>query len=319
MAGISSKALNGASPNRYKFNSGNELQSGEFFDDSGLELFDAVNRSYDPQLGRFWQVDELGEVNEESTPYIYALNNPILLNDPLGLKEGPNDIKTLPEVVVTAKRKLSHNQMQAVYWQMLDNGIDFSRVKSEVLRERLVRWDRTQHFLDRLHAMNRQQDEFVLEVGSWFVPIGWAVKAVKLRRLIGLFNLKRGKAVIKLAEESAEQVAIHGDEAQKLLNPGIDVTESGLKHAIDRHTVNGIEKFAGKSKFNNADEVLDLVQQSTQMPMVKQAYGNFARVVDAGRSIGFDKVTQQQTSIYTVITNAEGKLVTAFPGKPVKW
>lgn len=55
------------------------------------------------------------------------------------------------------------------------------------------------------------------------------------------------------------------------------------------------------------------------MPMVKQANGNFARVVDAGRDIGFDKVTGKSTSVYTVITNSEGKLVTSFPGKPTGW
>jgi RHS repeat-associated protein len=111
MAGISSKALNGAVQNRNKFIGGNELQSGEFTDGAGLELFDAVNRSYDPQLGRFWQIDELADANWEWAPYNISFNNPIRFNDPLGLKEGPNDVKTLPELVVTAKKKLSHNEI----------------------------------------------------------------------------------------------------------------------------------------------------------------------------------------------------------------
>jgi RHS repeat-associated protein len=316
MAGISSKALNGATPNRNNFNGGNELQSGELFDGSGLELFDAINRSYDPQIGRFWQIDEVGEVNEESTPYIFALNNPILLNDPLGLKEGPDDQKDLREVVITGYKTKAKIR---IYWQLINANTDFARVSSPSLRQWMYNYDRIQRQMDKVHELQREQEKVALEIGSYFIPMGWAVKAIKLRGLIRLYNLKRGRAVIKVAEESTEQISKHADEGAKLLNPAIEVTESGLNHTLERHTVNGIEKFAEKSKFNKADEVLDLLQQATQMPISKQPNGNFARVVDAGRSIGFDKVTKQQTSIYTVITNSEGKLVTAFPGKPLKW
>ena len=41
---------------------------------------------------------------------------------------------------------------------------------------------------------------------------------------------------------------------------------------------------------------------------------NFQRVIDAGKIIGFDRYTNQFTSIYTVITNPSGNLQTAFPG-----
>jgi hypothetical protein len=50
--------------------------------------------------------------------------------------------------------------------------------------------------------------------------------------------------------------------------------------------------------------------------MVQQGNGNFARTWDAGRSIGIDRVTGQQTSVMTVITRPNGELVTAFPGRP---
>lgn len=192
MAGISSKALTGFSENKYKFNGGNELQSGEFVDGSGLELLNAVNRSYDPQLGRFWQVDELAEANWEWTPYNFAINNPIRFNDPLGLKEGPNDVKDLPEVVVTGMRKLSHNQMQSIYWQIRDAGGDFSQVRSAALRERLFRWDKTQRFLERYHESIREQDKIMLAVASWVIPTGQITKLRYLRYAAQLFKLKRG-------------------------------------------------------------------------------------------------------------------------------
>ncbi len=101
MAGISSKAA-GSFMNRYKFNGGNELQSGEFSDGSGLELYDANFRMYDAQIGRFHQQDPLADVLEDESPYSFASNNPVLYNDPLGLSK--TDDNTLPEVVVTGVR-----------------------------------------------------------------------------------------------------------------------------------------------------------------------------------------------------------------------
>ena len=56
------------------------------------------------------------------------------------------------------------------------------------------------------------------------------------------------------------------------------------------------------------------VQQATHSPMVPQANTNFARVFNAGYNIGIDRTTGNATSIYTVITNALGELVTAYPG-----
>jgi len=38
--------------------------------------------------------------------------------------------------------------------------------------------------------------------------------------------------------------------------------------------------------------------------------------VDAGKIIGVDAITGQETSIFTIITNKAGELVTSFPGRP---
>jgi RHS repeat-associated protein len=88
MAGISDKALKtNYAVNKYRFNGGDELQNKEFSDGSGLELYDADFRGYDPQLGRFWQIDPLGSLFSDWSPYVFANDNPILLNDPLGLAD----------------------------------------------------------------------------------------------------------------------------------------------------------------------------------------------------------------------------------------
>jgi len=86
MAGISDKAV-GKLTNRYKFNGGNELQNQEFSDGSGLEVYDAIHRMYDPQIGRFHQIDALADVSNNYSPYNFASDNPILRNDPLGLED----------------------------------------------------------------------------------------------------------------------------------------------------------------------------------------------------------------------------------------
>ena len=191
MAGISSKSA-GKLENRKKFNAGTELNN-----DFDISLYETQCRLYDPQLGRFWQVDELAEANWEWTPYNFSLNNPIRFNDPLGLKESdPNDPKVLPEVVVKSKRKLDHNQMQGLYWQLRESKLGFGAVKNDALRARLERWDGIQRFMENVHAQTRASDKIALEVGSWFIPVGWITKLKYVKYAANLFKLKRGVTIV---------------------------------------------------------------------------------------------------------------------------
>jgi RHS repeat-associated protein len=100
MAGISSKAI-GKMENRYRFNDGTELENKEFSDGSGLDLYSTEFRKYDPQIGRFNQIYGLAQLSFDYTPYAFANNNPILLNDLLGLLSDSTHSEVLPEVVVT--------------------------------------------------------------------------------------------------------------------------------------------------------------------------------------------------------------------------
>lgn len=77
MAGISDKALNFGNPeNRKKFN------GIEYTMEFDLNTYDALFRTLDPQIGRWWTIDP--KPNEFESPYAAMGNNPILRADPLG-------------------------------------------------------------------------------------------------------------------------------------------------------------------------------------------------------------------------------------------
>ena len=82
LAGISANAA-GKLINRYKYN-GKELQSCEFSDGSGLELYDYGARFYDQQIGRWHKTDGKTELYFGTSPYVYALNQPTHAVDPDG-------------------------------------------------------------------------------------------------------------------------------------------------------------------------------------------------------------------------------------------
>ena len=67
------------SNSKYKYN------GKEFQDEMGLGMYDYGARNYDPALGRWMNIDPLGEKYFGATPYNYVLNSPVNSIDPDGM------------------------------------------------------------------------------------------------------------------------------------------------------------------------------------------------------------------------------------------
>jgi RHS repeat-associated protein len=228
MAGISSKAAGGIQ-NRLKFNGGNELQNAEFADGSGMELYDAVNRMYDPQLGRFWQVDELAEGNFEWTPYNFAINNPIKFNDPFGLIEGdPQKPKVLEGVTVVGIRGGLWAKTRFYYKMMDQTGGNLDRIVNNSLREMMYRIDGIVRHRERVAEMTRAGDKIFLETASWFMPAGYLTKLRYLKYAANLFKLKRGGR----ATVVAKSLIVRNTLKEGVINGGADIVSQTINNTV---------------------------------------------------------------------------------------
>jgi RHS repeat-associated protein len=93
---------------------------------------------------------------------------------------------------------------------------------------------------------------------------------------------------------------------------------SDIEHVMNYHFEAGaFADPAKKSIFARGEDLSSLVDAAEQVtPVAQQGGGTYARIVWAGRMVGFERLTGQGTMTYTVITRADGSLVTAYPGIP---
>ncbi|WP_338813100.1 DUF6443 domain-containing protein [Bernardetia sp. Wsw4-3y2] len=78
--GMNMKGLEKENDLAYQFNGMIEREKA-----FGLELYETANRGYDPQIGRFWQVEPLADMFVGINVYQFGYNNPVSFNDPSGL------------------------------------------------------------------------------------------------------------------------------------------------------------------------------------------------------------------------------------------
>lgn len=95
----------------------------------------------------------------------------------------------------------------------------------------------------------------------------------------------------------------------------IKIGFQGLKHVMERHVAGGVVD-AGKSMFTSSTDMLNLVKRAESAPGYLAGNGNYVRIANAGRSVGIDRTTGKSTSVYTVVTDPLGNLITAYPGRP---
>jgi hypothetical protein len=189
----------------------------------------------------------------------------------------------------------------------------YDGIKGQVQKD----WEQAGKEGKRAELASKWATQGALEFASLFVGVGEVKGALNAAKAADVAKAERVAA--KVVAECPKEKAARAAKAAKpvpLLNPPIKITPKGMKHVTDRHTYNGIGKYADKSKFNNGVNIEELIQRAAQQPMVQQRNGNFVRVIDTGQNIGLDRATNTWTSTLTVVTKPDGTLVTAFPGRP---
>jgi RHS repeat-associated protein len=222
MAGISSKAA-GKLENRFKYNGGNELQSGEWSDGSGLEVYDAVHRMYDPQLGRFFQIDKLSELSIDATPYGFARNNPILMNDPLGLKEDTLQGSSSIVLAPSSRKQVASKAMNQMDYGQIAAWVDMKRQKGNSI-ETIQNWALGNRYLEQntLHKLLDATNPNSLAIRSsqekwWKVEGGIFETLLALMggEVLALADVEILSKVLNNSKYAVDLVAVKGNSAIK--------------------------------------------------------------------------------------------------------
>ena len=94
------------------------------------------------------------------------------------------------------------------------------------------------------------------------------------------------------------------------------LTATSLAHILERHYYK-INRYPHAGKFHIPIlEIVKLIRDAHSVPPTQNG-NNFQRTIETKQIIGFDK-NGQSTNIITILTDPGGKIMTAFPGSPLR-
>ena len=266
------------SDNRDRFN-GKEDQSF-----AGLPFSDYGARMYDRERGRWLSQDPLQQYH---SPYVFCGNNPIRLIDLDGMEARDSTSVMIPPVIVYPSEDGGSNSNSG-YWGAAYN----------LLMPGYAMWMEAETYRingEYVHAAARYLLS-TFEAGLFFFTVGQSN------------SLRVGMQGNRIAANST-----------KLLGRPIIIPAKNLRWNFEKHVLQ-TGNYVNKSRFyiKTEKELEQLVRAATHVSgYVQASTGNYIRIVNAGKTIGFDITTNSSTTVYTVITNSQtGKLISIFPGLP---
>ncbi len=111
----------------------------ELFEDADLDWYDYGFRNYDPEIGRFPQLDSLTDNYPELTNYQYASNEPIANVDLDGLEAvkangvlkivGPSSLTFVKAAPYAVEKTLSFSSKVGIFFKGVNTGINLATAK----------------------------------------------------------------------------------------------------------------------------------------------------------------------------------------------